>query len=115
MDFTELPIIDWELGIKLAGNNKQLAKEIIDLFIKNIKTERANIQLLFEKNQYKELTKQIHKLHGAICYCGLPRLKNLVAKLETNLKNNIMDSLPSLLNQLDTEINLLLLQYSASS
>lgn len=111
MDLNHLPIIDWDLSIKLVRNNKILAKEIIDLLIKNLKNDLHKIQFLFEKQKVKELYQHIHQLHGALCYCGLPRLKKLLDHLETDLKNNIMDNLPSLLTQLDIEVHLLLAHY----
>ena len=33
-----------------------------------------------------QLLQQIHKLHGACCYTGVPALKNLAELLETQLK-----------------------------
>lgn len=112
MDRQSLPIIDWNQGIRLAGNNRQLAKEILELFLKNVQDEINQINEVFAQQQYDDLYKKIHKLHGAVCYCGLPRVKRLMEKLETDLKNHIMDNLPSHLNQLNTEVHLLFKHYS---
>jgi|SRR5579862_8308847 len=106
-----LPIIDWELGSKLVGGKKEIAKEMIDILVKSLPIEiKAIKQLQSDKNHIK-LIACVHKLHGAVSYCGTPRLKIVVAALETNLKNNIMVS-SSLLNQLDIEVNLLLDQHA---
>lgn len=111
MDSETLPIIDWALGTRLAGNNRQLAEEIILLLLKNLTQDVANINKLYQQHQLDELFKHIHKLHGAVCYCGLPRLKKLLSQLETDLKNNIIGNLPSHLHQLDIEVTLLLKHY----
>ena len=103
-----LPVIDWKLGMKLAGNKKEVAEELLDLFIKKLPIDLCTIKALHETINYSGLQKEIHKLHGALCYCGAPRLKKLISHLETELKNNIMVDLPSLLDQLDNEVNLLL-------
>jgi len=103
-----LPIIDWKLSMKLAGNKQEIAEEILHQFIKSLPSSLATLKQLHKTTDYIELQKQVHKLHGALCYCGTPRLKILITHLETTLKNNIIDSLPSLLDQLDTEVNLLL-------
>ena len=108
MDLNHLPVIDWELAIKLAGNKKELAEDILNLLIKTLPDDTIAIKHFSKAQNYAELLKRVHKLHGALCYCGLPRLKTVIAHLETQLKNNIMDSLPSLLDQLDVEISLLL-------
>ncbi|MBV9575966.1 MAG: Hpt domain-containing protein [Gammaproteobacteria bacterium] len=108
MDLNHLPIIDWELATKLAGNKKELAEELLCLLLKTLPDDRATIKQLYIEQNYAELLRRVHKLHGALCYCGLPRLKTIVARLETQLKSDIIDSLPPILDQLDVEIKLLL-------
>lgn len=106
-----LPVIDWKLGASLLGNKEDAAKEILSFFVKGLPAEIANIQKLQKENNQHLLRASIHKLHGAICYCGTPRLKIIVASLETELRNNIMVS-SSLFDQLYKEVNLLLEHYS---
>lgn len=108
MELANLPIIDWELGIKLAGNNKETANDLISLLIKNLRNDLDVITQQYQAGNYDVLKKEIHKLHGAVCYCGLPRLKSILSQLETNLKNHIMVSLPSLMDQLESEVSYLL-------
>lgn len=112
MELTHLPIIDWEQSKKLAGNKNDLAKDMLELLISSLAEEWEAINQAYKIKDYPTLHKHVHKLHGALCYCGLPRLKALVSKLETAIKNNIMVGLPPLLAQLDTEINLLLEHYT---
>jgi two-component system, NarL family, sensor histidine kinase BarA len=106
-----LPVIDWKLGATLLGNKEDAAKEILGLFIKGLPEEIANIKKLHLDGNYTLLRSSVHKLHGAICYCGTPRLKVIIASLETELKNNIMVS-SSLFDQLYLEANLLMDHYS---
>ncbi|MBX3709617.1 MAG: Hpt domain-containing protein [Gammaproteobacteria bacterium] len=112
MDLANLPVIDWEQTIKLAGNNRKFAEDMLDLFIKSLPSDVSLIKVSYEAQNYLEMLRAVHKLHGALCYCGLPRLKTMAAHLETELKNNIMDGLPSLIEQFDTEVILLLEHYS---
>lgn len=111
----EMPVIDWEQSSRLAGQNDSLAKEILGLLIKDLPSELTALHELGQVKNYHELQRRVHKLHGAVCYTGTPRLKMLLAQLETHLKNHIMDDLSFLLNQLDTEIHLLLEHYSRLS
>lgn len=108
MELNHLPVIDWELGVKLAGNKRELAEEILGLLISRLPDEISSIKQSYTAKKYPELRQQLHKLRGALCYCGTPRLKIIVERLESDLKNNIMDDLSPLFNQLDTEVNLLL-------
>lgn len=112
MELNNLPVVDLELGLKLAGNKKELAEEMIVLLKKTLPEEFSVIKKLHEEENYKELLKRVHRFHGALCYCGLPRLKSVIKELEMKLKRNIMVSLPSLLNQLSIEINLVLEHHS---
>lgn len=112
MELKSLPIIDWDLCVKVAGNKKELAEEILSLLIANLSDDMIIINNFHLEQDYAALLRKIHNLHGALCYSGLPRLKMIVSNLETALKNNIMSSLLSLLDQLHAEVNLLLEHYS---
>ena len=126
---THLPIIDWQLGIKLAGNKADVARELLDLFMSTLQKDMQTLRQLDEEKNTMALYQQVHKLHGALCYCGLPRLKMIVAQLETELKSIDLSSTPlapltpltplistekisRLLNQLHAEVNLLLLTFN---
>ena len=54
-----------------------------------------------------ELKKNVHKLHGAVRYCGVPRLARAIEKLESALKQNDEEQIPFLLNLLNGEITAL--------
>lgn len=108
-----LPIIDWNQAIHLSGNKRDLAEEMLALLIKGLPNDISHIHQAYKTKKYTELVRLVHKLHGALCYCGIPRLKAVISHLETDLKNNIMDSLPPLIDLLDIEVNLLLESYSS--
>lgn len=102
-----LPVIDWELSLKLANNNHELAKDMLRLIAERLPKDLIEIHTAHREQNIPQLIHHVHKLHGALCYCGLPRLKLLIAQLETDLKNNIMESSPPLLDQLNSEVTLL--------
>lgn len=104
MDIQHLPVIDWELATKMAGNKREIAEEIFTLFMKNVPHEVSAINQSYELQQYKQLASQLHKLHGALCYCGLPRLKTLVARMEMNIKNNHLEELKGHMDLLNDEV-----------
>lgn len=111
MDLRHLPVIDWDQAIYLTGNKKEFAVEILDILVQQLPTDLSVINHAYQIKNLHELLKLVHKLHGALCYTGLPRIKTLISRLETELKSNIMDNLTSLLEQLNTEVNLLLERY----
>ena len=103
-----MPVIDWEEGIRLAGHKKELARDILNMLMRDLPRELILIHSLHQAKNYSELAKTVHKLHGAVCYAGTPRLKTVLSALETQLKTHIMDGSSSLLDQLDTEVSRLL-------
>lgn len=108
MELYNLPVIDWDQAIKLAGNKRELAEELLGMLVNNIAHDASMIQKLYSAQIFPDLLRQVHKLHGALSYCGVPRLKTLLAKLETDLKSDVSENLSTLFNQFDTEVKRLL-------
>ena len=104
----EKRVIDWELGTKLAGNKREFAEEMLNLFVKTLSSEMAEMKKLKENKNYTELLKRTHKLHGASCYCGVPRLKDAAAALESALKHNKLADICNLFTKFETEVNQLM-------
>jgi two-component system, NarL family, sensor histidine kinase BarA len=104
----QLPIIDWEDSTRLAGHKKELARDMLNMLARDLPLELQTMQSLNQDKNYQELLRTVHKLHGAVCYTGTPRLKRILSTLETNLKTNIMDCSSTLLHQLDIEVSYLL-------
>ncbi len=79
--------IDWEQCLNLAGNNAEIAEDLITLFVSDLPTVRNYLEKLFLEGDYTMLRDQAHRLHGATCYCGVPHLKAAVQNLEKLLKS----------------------------
>lgn len=116
MDSSNLPAcepsIDKDLGIKLAGNNPELANEMFQLFITSLPQELADISQSKESSDWLNLTKRVHKLHGAACYCGVPRLKKILHDFEHSLKANETEKVHPYFTALEAEITQLMTQAS---
>lgn len=85
---SEKLVIDWENGNHVSKEKPDLANEMLALLLKTLPTEFADIKLSYENQQYEDLLRQVHKLHGAICYCGVKSLKQATANFELALKQN---------------------------
>lgn len=108
MQLENLPIIDWEAATKLAGNKRDIAEDILNMLLKHLPADLTAINHSWQEKNYWEMSKHLHKLHGALCYCGLPRLKAVVARLEMDIKKDLLDALPMLLDTLNEEVGLLM-------
>lgn len=97
--------IDWNLSVKLANNNKDLAKDLLEMFLTDLPNATGKIQTAYEQKNHEELMNQVHKLHGASCYCGVTRLKELLGKMESALKEKNNTYFEELLAHFNDEVN----------
>jgi two-component system sensor histidine kinase BarA len=102
----QTPRIDWELGKQRAGGKIALAIDMLNMLLDSLPQSRAEIQLAVDENDTPNILKQVHKLHGACCYAGVPKLKNLSDIIETQLKKSkdadtVMPELFELLDEMD--------------
>jgi two-component system sensor histidine kinase BarA len=79
-------LVDWPLAMERAGGKCNLMTEMLQMLVAGITSTRAAIQQALVTHDNEQLLQQIHKLHGACCYTGVPALKQLAELLETQLK-----------------------------
>ncbi len=99
--------IDWSLGEKLAGNNRAVAEEMIRRLMAILPDDVNNIRNAYESKDNADLALRLHKLHGATCYCGTPRLKEVLAEFEYSVKHEETNAIPVLFERFEEEIRLL--------
>lgn len=81
------PAIDWQLCVQKVSGNQVLAEEFLTQFIEELKKNRQEFIQLYQEKNIKGLESAAHKLHGACCFCGVPRLQLQVSRLENHAKN----------------------------
>jgi len=84
--------IDWELSLKNAGGKDSLAREMLTMLTNSFPEARELIQKYLKTENTQKLVEQVHKLHGATAYCGVPELKSLAHQYESLLKSNGINS-----------------------
>lgn len=99
-----LDVIDLKLGQTLVGDDVDMAKELLVMLANNLREHEQIIKHAFSKKDISALLKEAHKLHGATCYTGTPRLKQAAYDLEQAAKKNHVELIPGLVEQLETEI-----------
>ena len=96
--------LDKDLALELTSNNKELAQELLDMLLEHLPGHEKNIQLHFENNDLEKLCVEVHRLHGAACYCGVPLLKKTAKNLELTLKleqeGNVTDLYQTLMKEI---------------
>ena len=86
-------------------NQQKIAAEMLELLVKNLPDDFKEIKLAMDSKNYPELLRLVHKLHGAVCYCDVPALRNTINVLETALKQNNHVELAKLFADFEFEIN----------
>ncbi|TKB46173.1 two-component sensor histidine kinase BarA [Thalassotalea mangrovi] len=95
-------VIDWSLALERSGNRPELAKEMLSMLLKSLPETKALLQELMEAKDKHGLYQAIHKLNGACCYNGVPRLERICRDIETHLSEQELDSIePELLEMFD--------------
>ena len=97
-------VIDRELGIKLAGNKPDLANDMLHMLADSLPMEINGMRQAKKCNDMPELQKRLHRLYGAVCYCGLPRLKRVLATFESALKHDEVSNLSQYFAELEFEV-----------
>ncbi|MBQ4831922.1 two-component sensor histidine kinase BarA [Pseudoalteromonas sp. MMG010] len=80
--------LDWPLALQHAGGKRELALEMLNMLLKSIPETLMHLEQATETAQCQEILAVVHKLHGACCYTGVPKLKALAETIETSLKSN---------------------------
>lgn len=100
----ELQTIDWANCLELSNNKENLAKELLQMFVADLPASSAAIENAFNNQDTQDLANQAHRLHGACCYVGVPKLRSTVRLLESAAKTGDLDSCVPLLQDMRDEI-----------
>ena len=107
LDIATLVSLDWELAVKRANYNEHAARELLSEFVIMLPTMILEIQAYQEMSKFNSVHDNVHKLHGACCYTGVPRLKRLCLEIESQFKTDRLDGLELNLDALAEEANLI--------
>ncbi len=98
---SNLPVIDWQLAIKRANNNKALALELHEMLVADLNPYQRDLNAAAKQKDFDKLKHLTHKMKGACCYCGVPELDDAVRTLETMIRDGNPDW-PASLSALNT-------------
>lgn len=74
--------IDWNSCLELSNHKPDLAKELLTMFIDDMPNAKNDIEKALHENNLEMLGNYAHKLHGACCYVGVPKLRAIIRELE---------------------------------
>lgn len=93
---------DWDLALKQAAGKEDLARDMLQMLLDFMPEVEMLVNEALDGKEI-DLWPPIHKLHGSCAYSGVPRLKNLCHRIETELKAgaSIRDIEPELFELVD--------------
>jgi two-component system sensor histidine kinase BarA len=96
--------IDWELALERSYGNKDAAISFLDTFVERLGEHSEEIESGWKQQRVDIVLASVHKLHGACCYTGVPRLQEYCHEAETTLKTDTLESNSKALSTLLLEI-----------
>jgi len=96
---------DRALSLKLADGKSELARDMLKMLLNELPSSKLSINQAFAANDMNNLKHHVHKLHGATCYIGVPKLKQCSHDFEQALKNGQEASWEQHLIALNTAID----------
>ena len=78
--------VDWAMALERAAGKHDLAVQMLSMLVKSIPSTLEQLEMYVEEQNVDELTKVIHKFHGACCYTGVPKIRALAEQIEIGLK-----------------------------
>lgn len=104
--------IDWQESIALMGGRLETAKELMTQFISSINEEKNLIQTYADQQDSVMLGQVIHRLYGASCYVGVPKLRAQLKELDICLsEDKTLINAENLVQQIINEVNVILNEY----
>jgi two-component system, NarL family, sensor histidine kinase BarA len=79
------PAVDIIESIRLTKGNSDLAKDMLIMLATRLDDTQKKISECYQAGNLATLEYEVHQLHGACCYCGVPGLRNASAALESRL------------------------------
>ncbi len=105
---TQQIVIDWSECLELNNNNARQAKRLLRLLGRELDTAKVQIHSCLMDQNWPILKGVIHRMHGACCYSGIPRLRLAAAALEEQLETGDNHDTRVLIHKVMQEIDLVL-------
>lgn len=86
-------LLDWPLWFSRVGNDKETAYMTFHIFATDLESYQKNITASIKEKDLTKLQAITHKMKGALGYCGLPRLENIIKKVESSAKEQDFDKI----------------------
>ena len=105
---SDLVDFDWAKAVEKANGNEEIANDLFFDFIEQLPQAYNDIDSAAKLADWPSLQHHIHRLHGASCYTGVPKLQYLCAECETLLKQGQPESATMCLPAIEETVKVLI-------
>ncbi|WP_051275615.1 hybrid sensor histidine kinase/response regulator [Aestuariibacter salexigens] len=105
---TVLPTLDWQEALRRAHQDSHAAYELLTEFVRQLPGLITEIEMLWYSKDVIGTQATVHKLHGACCYTGVPKLQHLCGEIESALKRDDIETAAEYLPALVQESNVVI-------
>lgn len=78
--------VDIGESLGLSNGNPKLARDLLQMLLDGLAADERELNRLHGEGDHRELFELAHRLHGACCYCGVPRLREAAARVQEQLR-----------------------------
>ena len=96
---------DAKLAKERASGDESLVKRLNKLMLEDIEQQIPIITEAYQKQDWEKLHYQLHRLHGACCYTGFPKLQQLLRTLLDAIKADDIATLVKMQEPLLTSLH----------
>ncbi|MBB72786.1 MAG: hypothetical protein CMF50_10380 [Legionellales bacterium] len=112
----ESQVIDTASVAEMVGGREDIARELLGMLVKELPSDRDKIRQSEAEGDLEKLSFELHRLKGAVTYCGVPRLQRSVKAAYAEVDNvQTVGQLNTHLSDLYNEIDLLLVEFTSSA
>jgi signal transduction histidine kinase/DNA-binding NarL/FixJ family response regulator len=103
----QLPVRDQQSALKNSAGNQQVADDIFCMLLAEAGENLHRIDKHMKAHAWQPLWEEVHRFRGAAAVCGAPALHASLGKMETAVKKRDSEAIETLLDGLQTQIELL--------
>lgn len=78
--------LDWQLALRQAADKPDLAQDLLVMLVSFLKEVKQRVTAVINGVEDQHIGELVHKLHGSCSYSGVPRLRQLCADIERQLR-----------------------------
>jgi CheY-like chemotaxis protein/HPt (histidine-containing phosphotransfer) domain-containing protein len=97
-------LFDPALALRLSNNRADLADELLEVLMEELPADHAHINAAWTDQDHDQFVRLIHRLHGGIQYCGVPRLRHALDNLDIAARSGQTDNIRFALAAFNSEV-----------